>query len=88
MKLREDFKKTEHKYKGFLIKGDQYNTSGGYVLGGRYYVEGGIARNYHILKDGKFVFNPNNIIEKLQDAKEMIDDYLKRKNEKNSGLEV
>lgn len=76
---RLKLKATKHNYKGFEIIGTSYVSSGGYVLGGRHFVEGGIKRNYNIKKDGKFIFNPHNIIETLKFAKEEIDDYLKRK---------
>lgn len=76
--MRTDFKKTTHKYKGFVIHGTQYNSCGGYVLAGRHFVEGGIKRNYTMTKDGRYIFNPNQITERLKDAKEQIDDYIKR----------
>lgn len=78
--MRSDFKKTTHTYKGFVIHGGQVRSSGGYVLGGRYFIEGGIKRNYSITIDGKHIFSPGTIISKLKDAKEEIDEYLIRKN--------
>ena len=78
--MRFDLKKTTHKYKGFLIHGDQVKSPGGYVLGGRHFIEGGIKRNYVITKNDKCIFNPGTIISKLKDAKEEIDEYLIRKN--------
>lgn len=87
--MRYNLKETKHNYKDFVIVGSQRSTSGGYVLGGRHYVEGGITRNYHVIKDGKYFFNPNNIIERLKDAKEQIDDYLARQQNKNKNeLEI
>lgn len=77
MKIRPDFKKTLHHYKGFTIHGDQYNTEGGWVLGQRYYIDGGIKRNYIIKKDGKPIFKFC-IIETLKYAKQEIDEYIKR----------
>jgi len=71
-----DLKATKHNYKGFTIIGTQYRTSGGYVLGGRHFVEGGIARNYNVLKDGKYIFSPNDLLTTLKDAKEEIDRYI------------
>ena len=69
-------KDTKHNYRGFEIIGTAYESEGGYVLGGRHYVEGGFKRNYNIKFNGKFVYNPNNIIELLRYAKETIDEYL------------
>lgn len=75
--MRVNLKKTIHHYKGFEIHGTQRRTSGGYVLGGRHFVEGGIARTYVITKDGKYIFN-SCVIEKLKYAKEEIDQYIQR----------
>ena len=75
MKLRT-FKETKHNYKGYEIIGTTYLSSGGWVLGGRHYVEGGTKRNYNIKKDGKFRVGPGNIFEKLSYAKEFIDEQL------------
>lgn len=77
MKITRNLKETKHEYKGFTIIGTQYKTSGGWVLGGRFFIEGGIARNYNILKDGKYVFNPNCLITTLASAKEEIDEYIR-----------
>jgi len=71
-------KDTHHKYKGYDILGSTRITQGGWVLGGRHYVEGGIKRNYQIKKDGKFVVNPNDIFEKLNHAKEYIDEIISK----------
>ena len=68
-------KNTFHKYKGYDIIGSTRNTIGGWVLGGRHYIEGGVKRNYNIKKDGKFVANPNDIFEQLKHAKAYVD-YL------------
>lgn len=73
-------KETKHIYKGFEIIGTHYISCGGYVLGGRYFVEGGLKRNYNIKKDGKFIVNPYCLFEKLSHAKEYIDNYIIRKN--------
>lgn len=73
MKLIKD---TAHSYKGFEIIGTTYNSSGGWVLGGRHYVEGGLKRNYNIKKDGCFMINPSVILETLKYTKEYIDEYL------------
>lgn len=78
---RFDLKKTTHNYKGFVIQGTQRRTEGGYVLGGRHFVEGGITRQYTVKKDGKYIWNPNDIFGKLTHVKEEIDDYIKRKND-------
>lgn len=69
-------KETKHHYKGFDIIGTHYISEGGYVLGGRHFVEVGFKRNYNIMKNGKYVINPNYIFERLKDAKEEIDEYL------------
>ena len=79
MKLGKTPKNTEHTYKGFTIKGTHYLSSGGEVLGGRHFVEGGLKRNYNILKNGKLVINPHCIIETLKDAKLEVDEYIERK---------
>lgn len=75
-----DIKNTEHFYKGYKIIGTSYLSSGGYVLGGRHFVEGGLKRTYRIIKDGKYVFHPGDIIETLKYAKELIDDHIIKKN--------
>ena len=72
-------KDTKHHYRGYDILGTTYQTSGGYVLGGRHFVEGGVARNYNITKDGKYVINPNTIYEKLYHAKEEVDRLINSK---------
>lgn len=72
-------KNTIHKYKGYEILGSTRIIQGGWVLGGRHYIEGGIKRNYQIKKEGKHVVNPNDIFEQLKHAKEYID-YLIDKN--------
>jgi hypothetical protein len=69
-------KDTKHIYKGFEVIGTSYNSVGGWVLGGRHYVEGGVKRNYNIKKKGVFVINPSMIFSKLKYAKEYIDEYL------------
>jgi hypothetical protein len=69
-------KDTSHTYKGFEIIGTTYNSQGGWVLGGRHYVEGGIKRNYNIKKDGRFVIHPSAIFETLKFTKQYIDEYL------------
>ncbi len=79
-----NIKETKHTYKGFVIIGTTRLTEGGYVLGGRHFVEGGIKRNYNIKKNDRYVFNPNEIIETLKFAKEEIDDYIKRKEIKST----
>jgi len=71
-------KETKHAYKGYDIIGTTYVSEGSYVLYGRYFKEGGVKRNYNIKKNGKYVFNPYNIIEKLSYAKEMIDELLNK----------
>lgn len=80
MKIRETPKETKHSYKDYEIIGTHYESSGGWVLGGRYYKEGGTKRNYNIRKDGKLVVHPSTIFEKLSHAKEFIDDVLIPKN--------
>lgn len=70
-------KETLHKYKGYEIIGTTYTSCGGYVLGGRHFVEGGVKRNYNIKKDGRFVINPKCIFEKLTHAKDEIDRLIK-----------
>lgn len=72
-------KDTHHKYKGYDILGSTRITQGGWVLGGRHYVEGGIKRNYQIKKDGKYTVNPNDIFEKLKHAKEYIDEIISKR---------
>jgi hypothetical protein len=74
---KNDFKKTEHPYKGFKIMGGQVSTQGGYVLGGRHFVEGGFQRNYRIIKDNRQYYC-GCIISRLKDAKEIVDDLLKK----------
>lgn len=69
------FKDTEHKYKEFTIKGRQIRTQGGYVLGGRHFVEGGFKRNYIIVKDN-LRYYPSSIIGTLKDAKEIVDSII------------
>lgn len=76
MRIR-DFKKTEHKYKGFEIKGRQVRTQGGWVLGGRHFVEGGSKRNYLIVKDGMQYYK-GCLISTLKDAKEIVDELLNK----------
>jgi hypothetical protein len=75
--MRADFKKTEHTYRGYHIKGRQVRTQGEYVLGGRHYVEGGIKRNYLIVKDNRQYYS-GCIISSLKEAKEIVDDLIKR----------
>ena len=70
-------KSTEHKYKGFEIKGRQYNTSGGYTLHGRHYREGGIARCYFIV-NGDIRYFAGSLITSLKDAKECVDRLIKK----------
>ena len=77
--MRADLKKTTHNYRGFTIHGTQYKTCGGYVLGGRHFVEGGIARNYNVKKDGRYIFNPNDLLTTLKFTKEEIDRYITSK---------
>jgi hypothetical protein len=72
-------KNTNHTYKGYQILGRTRITQGGWVLGGRHYVEGGVKRNYQIKKDGKFVVNPNDIFEQLKHAKEYIDEVISKR---------
>lgn len=69
-------KDTRHIYKGYEIIGTHFFSSGGYVLGGRHFVDGGVKRNYNIKKDGKFRINPNTIFATLKDTKEYIDEFL------------
>lgn len=76
MKIGKTPKETKHNYKGYEIIGTHYISSGGWVLGGRHYAEGGIKRNYNIKKGGKFRVHPNEIFEKLSDAKWFIDEIL------------
>lgn len=75
MKIR-DIKETKHNYKGYEIIGSSRLTEGGWVLGGRHYIEGGLKRNYNIKKDGKFRISPNEIFETLKETKEFIDNHL------------
>lgn len=75
--MRYSLPETTHHYKGFVIKGGECTSKGGYVLGGRHYVEPGIQRNYVIWKDGKRIFKFC-IIKTLRDAKAEIDDYIIR----------
>lgn len=77
-----DIKETKHEYRGYTIIGSTIRTQGGYVLGGRHFKEGGLKRNYNIMKDGRYIFSKNEIIERLKHAKEEIDDYIQRKSEK------
>lgn len=72
-------KDTNHTYKSYEILGRTRITQGGWVLGGRHYVEGGVKRNYQIKKDGKFVTNPNDIFEQLKHAKEYIDEVISKR---------
>ena len=76
---RFELKETKHNYKGYEIIGTSRISLGGYVLGGRHFIEGGIKRNYNVKKDGKFIFSPNDIIETLKSAKQEVDEYLTRK---------
>lgn len=73
--IRCDFKKTEHLYKGYRLLGRQYRTHGGYVLGGRHFIEGGTKRNYLIVKGG-MQYCKGCIFERLKDAKRFIDEHL------------
>ena len=66
-------KDTTHFYKGYEIIGTFYISSGGWVLGGRHFINGGVKRNYNIKKDGRYIFHTDQIIEKLNYAKEEID---------------
>jgi hypothetical protein len=68
-------KPTEHHYRGFQIKGRETTTRGGYILGGRYFVEGGVTRNYLIVKDGMRYYK-GCLISRLKDAKEIIDSII------------
>jgi hypothetical protein len=75
---------TEHEYKGFRILGRSRWTEGGYVLGGRHYKEGGPTRNYWIVKpDGYMLWPKGQVIPRLKDAKDLVDDHLKRKAEED-----
>jgi hypothetical protein len=76
-------KSTEHSYRGFRLLGRYTTTSGGWVLGGRHYREGGITRNYWIVKDGIRYF-PGSLISTLKDAKELVDDIINRENNPSS----
>lgn len=69
---------SKHTYRGFTILGRTFRSTGGYVLGGRHFVEGGEKRTYKIVKDGYYVINPSCIISTLKDAKIEVDEYIKR----------
>lgn len=71
-------KDTSHKYKGFEIIGTTYQSCGGWVLGGRHYVDGTLKRNYNLKKDGKYILNPNSIYEKLSEMKEEVDRLIEK----------
>lgn len=73
-------KETKHSYRGYEIIGTTFVSDGGYVLYGRHFVEGGLKRNYNIKKNGKYVYHPDTIFEKLKHAKEEIDDIINRNN--------
>jgi 8-oxo-dGTP pyrophosphatase MutT (NUDIX family) len=74
----QNIKNTSHNYKGYVISGVSYATSGGWVLGGRHFREGGVKRTYRISKDGHFKIHPSLLIHSLKDAKDMIDEILKK----------
>ena len=65
-----------HKYKGFEIVKSSYVSSGGYVLGGRHFIEGGVKTNYNIKYNGKYVIHKDVIFDKLKYAKDEIDRLL------------
>lgn len=77
-------KETKHNYRGYEIIGTVYQSSGGYVLGGRHFVEGGLKRNYNIKKDDRYVINPNVIFERLKDAKQEVDRLIEHKQKKEA----
>ncbi len=81
----KEIKDTVHYYKGFEIIGTYIFTLGGWVLGGRYYKEGGIKRNYNIKYNGKFARHPDTIYETLKEVKEEIDKAIEKRNEKVNG---
>jgi hypothetical protein len=76
MKIR-DIKDTQHLYKGFVIKGTYYISEGMQVLGGRHWTNGGMKREYKIIMDDGFVYMDKYLIEKLKDAKEYVDEFIK-----------
>jgi hypothetical protein len=74
-------KDTIHHYKGYDIIGTTYLTYPRNVRAGNSYrwVDSTVKRNYNIKKNGKYVINPNLILETLKYAKWHIDNVIEKK---------